>query len=65
MQFDHDLNDRRLSNRLHENDDEYDVPDEESNIQSNYRGAEKSLERNTVLSQGHVAPGDMNSRLER
>ena len=32
MKFDEDPEDRLNSNRLHENDDEYDVPDEESNI---------------------------------
>lgn len=50
MQFDEDEHERKMNNRLQENDDdEYDVPDEESNVQSNVRSMEKSLERNAAV----------------
>ena len=49
MQFDEDEHGRRMNNRLQENDDEYDVPDEESNVQSNVRSMEKSGERNAAV----------------
>jgi len=32
MQFDEEQHGRRLGERLQENEDEYDVPDEESNV---------------------------------